>query len=259
MKLGNRLWGSRRIANELKKVSIDVSHTAIGKLITSFYRDGTLKPTGSWGTFVKSHWDSLFACDFFTADVFGSLKRFHVFFIIELATRKIAQYCCTDHPNIAFLRNQLSYFSERHPNARLIHDNSGELKHFPYAQYDIKGVATVPYAPNMNAYAERFVRNVREDCLDHFIIFNWRQLNNIVGQYVRYYNAQRPHMGLGGKVPAGQTPPPEGSVVISRSPCWAGCTTTITAKRRDAHEAYRFQSIAGSVSRRGRVPQPFNL
>jgi len=212
---------ARRIAHELKKVSFDVSHTTVSKYVTAFYRDGTLKPTQSWATFIKSHWNSLFACDFFTADIFG-FKRFYVFFIIELATRKIVQHCCTDHPDIAFLRNRLSYFSEQYPNAYLVHDNSGELKYFPYSRYGIKGVATVPYAPNMNAYAERFVRSVREDCLYHFIIFNWRQLDNLVGQYVRYYNAQRPHQGLGGNIPAGRTPPPEGPCVVCKEPVLGG-------------------------------------
>jgi hypothetical protein len=170
MKLDKHLWGARRIANELKKLSIDVSHTTINKLISSFYRDGTLKPTQSWKTFFKSHWDSIFSCDFFTADIFG-FKRFYVFFIIEIATRRIVQHCYTDHPNIVFLRNRLSCFSEQFPNAYLVHDNSGESKYFPYSRYDINCVSTVPYAPNMNAYAERFVHTIRRECLDHFVIF----------------------------------------------------------------------------------------
>jgi hypothetical protein len=146
MKLDSRLWSSRSIANELKKLAFDVSHTTVGKLIAAFYRDGTLKPLRSWKTFLSSHWNSLFACDFFTADIFG-FKRFYVFFVIELATRRIVQYRYTDHPNIAFLRNQLSYFSEQFPNAYLVHDNSGELKYFPYSRYGVKGAATVPYSP----------------------------------------------------------------------------------------------------------------
>jgi hypothetical protein len=99
MKLDNRLWGSRRIANELKKLAHDVSHTTISKLISSFYKDGTLKPLGSWKTVFASHWDSLFACDFFTIDTLG-FKRLYVFFVIELATRRIVQHRYTDHPNI---------------------------------------------------------------------------------------------------------------------------------------------------------------
>ena len=62
------------------------------------------------------------------------------------------------------------------------------------------GVATVPYSPNMNACAERFVRSVRAECLDWMIVFNQKQLRNIMREYVKYYNTVRPHQGIG-KVP----------------------------------------------------------
>jgi putative transposase len=151
----------------------------------------------SWKKFLSSHWETLFACDFFTVDIFG-FKRFYVFFIMELKTRRIVRHCYTNHPNIAFLRNQFSCFSEQFPNAHLIHDNSSELKYFPYSQYGIKDVATVPYSPNMNAYAERFIRSFRQECLDYFIIFTCGQLGRIIKSYVDYYNNYRPHQGIKG-------------------------------------------------------------
>jgi transposase InsO family protein len=55
----------------------------------------------------------------------------------------------------------------------------------------------VPYSPNLNAYAERFARSLRQECLDHFIIFTWVQLHRIVKEYIGYYNHYRPHLGLG--------------------------------------------------------------
>jgi transposase InsO family protein len=204
LKKENFLWGARRIRDELLKLSITVSHEAISKILGHFRKTGDLQPNLTWKRFLKSHWDSLFACDFFTETIFG-MKTFYVFFIMELKTRKIVQYCCTDHPNMAFLRNQLSYFSDQHPDSYLIHDNSGELKWFPYNQYDIKDVGIVPYSPNMNAYAERFVRSIRKECLDYFIIFTYGQLHRVVTSYIDYYNNYRPHQGIRG-IPNG---PPE--------------------------------------------------
>jgi len=50
----------------------------------------------------------------------------------------------------------------------------------------------------MNAYAERFVRSVRRECLDYFVIFSQGQLNRIMQNYIEYYNNFRPHQGLKG-------------------------------------------------------------
>jgi transposase InsO family protein len=100
-------------------------------------------------------------------------KPLLVFFIMKLETREIIRFDVTAHPDIRFLRNQFSVFEDEHPGAYLIHDNSGELKHFPYREYNIKDAAIAPYSPNMNAYAERFVRSIRQECLNFFIIFTY--------------------------------------------------------------------------------------
>lgn len=140
-------------------------------MLTDYRASGEIKPNLSWGKFLRAHWDSLFACDFFTVDLFG-FSRLYVFFILELKSRRIVHWSVTTNPTIQFFRNQFSYFSEIHPASFLIHDNSGELKWLPYSEYGINGVATVPYSPIMNAYAERFVRSVRSECLDWMIVFN---------------------------------------------------------------------------------------
>jgi transposase InsO family protein len=126
-------------------------------------------------------------------------------------SRKIVHYNITQSPNIRFLRSQFSYFEELYPDSYLIHDNSGELKYFPYQEYEIKGVATTPYSPNLNAYAERFIRSVRQECLDWFVIFSERQLRNILKFYMEYYNQYRPHQGLN-SIPEGRPPDISGKI-----------------------------------------------
>ena len=138
---------------------------------------------------------------------------------MELKTRKIVHYNITQNPNIRFLRNQFDYFEELHPDSYLIHDNSGELKYFPYQDYGIKGVAITPYYPNMNAYAERFIRSIRQECLDWFIIFSEKQLKNILTQYMEYYNNFRPHQGTK-SIP--EDKPPDISGKIKKKPILYG-------------------------------------
>jgi transposase InsO family protein len=62
----------------------------------------------------------------------------------------------------------------------------------------------------MNAFAERFVRSVRQECLDYFIIFSEKQLRRILSEYMDYYNNYRPHQGVG-HIPSQQdaNPPPD--------------------------------------------------
>lgn len=190
LKKENPLWGCRRIRDELLKLSITVSHETISRVLHLFRKTGDIQPSLSWKKFLSSHWKSIFACDFLTATVFG-MVAYYVFFIMELKTRKIIQASVASHPGIQFLKHQFSVFEYEHPGAALIHDNSGELRCFPYNRYNFKEIRIVPYSPNMNAYAERFVRSMRQECLDHFIIFSYGQLQRLVSGYIEYYNNYR--------------------------------------------------------------------
>ena len=51
-------------------------------------------------------------------------------------------------------------------------------------------------SPRANAVAERWVRNVREDCLDHLAVFSRRHVEKILGEHVKHYREARPHRGL---------------------------------------------------------------
>ena len=58
-------------------------------------------------------------------------------------------------------------------------------------------------SPNLNAHAERWIRTVREECLDRIIILNERHLRWVLNEFVRYYNQRRPHRSLNLHVPDG--------------------------------------------------------
>ena len=77
----------------------------------------------------------------------------------------------------------------------------------------MEGVRLPAYSPNLNAFAERFVKSVRNEALDYFIIFNEKQLRKIITEYIRYYNSQRAHQGIEQNIPAGYVPQTEGKVV----------------------------------------------
>jgi putative transposase len=92
------------------------------------------------------------------------------------------------------------------PIRYLLHDNDQKFADmfdviFGSQGIEIKGL---PHrAPNANAFAERWVRPVREECLDHLLIWNEAHLRRVLNEYVRYYNARRPHQGLEQDSPEG--------------------------------------------------------
>ncbi len=65
----------------------------------------------------------------------------------------------------------------------------------------IEMVLTPPQTPNANAFAERWIRTVREECLDHLLIFSEWHLRRVLKEYISYYNSARPHQGLEQQAP----------------------------------------------------------
>jgi putative transposase len=111
MKTNNPLWGCHRIADELKKIGIDLHPTMINKIIQTLRKQGKIQPNGSWKKFLEAQWNSLFSMDFMTIDtLFG--KRFYLLIIMELKSRKIIRYDLTENPCREFVKQRIGLFSE---------------------------------------------------------------------------------------------------------------------------------------------------
>ena len=219
MKKDNSLWGCHRIADELKKLGIDLNPTAVNRIIQTFRKKGKIQPTGSWKKFLKSHWDSLYGMDFMTIDtLFG--KRFYLLIILELKSRRIIRYDLTENPCRGFVKQRVALFSEEFPEKKtLIYDNAAQFLSIDYSWFEIKGVNICSAAPNMNAYVERLNGSIRREAIDHFLLFSKKQVQKIVKEYVEYYNHQRPHQGIG-RIPAEN--PSEGCGEIRSDPVLGG-------------------------------------
>jgi transposase InsO family protein len=68
------------------------------------------------------------------------------------------------------------------------------------AETGIASVKLPPRAPNLNAYAERFVRTIKEDCLDRMILFGEHSLRNLIQHFSAHYHFERNHQGLGNRI-----------------------------------------------------------
>ncbi|MBI9104741.1 MAG: transposase [Spirochaetales bacterium] len=213
LKKSNFSWGYLKISGELGKIGIPVSKDTVRRVIQKGRKDGDIPPNGSWKQFITTHINSLFCCDFFTIDTVFN-KRIYIFFVMEIRTRMIIQFGVTTNPTMNFVRNQLKgfMFDRDGLKTHLVHDNSGELKWLDYDSLGITGVSITPYSPNMNAYAERFVRSAKNECFDNFIVLNRMQTRNLMRSYINYYNSERPHQGIQNSIPDSTAKPVNGKI-----------------------------------------------
>src|SRR3989441_7081247 len=205
----NRSWGYDRIVGALANLGLTVSDQTVGNVLK---RHGIApaperKTTTTWKEFIRTHVDVLVATDFFTAEVWtlGGLVTYYVLFFIRLGTREVHVAGVTPHPTQAWMiqvaRNvTMEEWGFLAPGQYLIHDRDG--KYCPAFQHiiDAAGVTRGPLpprSPNLNAYAERWVRSVKEEALSRFILFGERALRYTLAEYVAHYHTERPHQGKG--------------------------------------------------------------
>src|SRR6266566_512270 len=159
----------------------------------------------------------MLACDFFTVDTI-SLRRFYVLFFIELESRRVHLAGCTTNPTGAWVTQQarnLSFTGVFERMRFLIHDHDSKFTasfNEVFRSEGIEVIHTPIRAPQANAYAERFVRTVRAECLDWLLILNRRHLERVLRVYVNHYNTQRPHRALELRPPDPGEPPSRSAV-----------------------------------------------
>jgi len=210
----NPRWGHRRIQGELSKLGHLVSASAVRTALRRHrVPPAPQRQRTTWRDFIQSHKEQLLACDFFTVETLF-LKTIHVLFFIEVGTRRVHLAGCTAHPTAAWVTQQARNLCWTLPDTGtpprfLIHDRDAK---FPaafdtvFAAEEVEIVRTPYRAPTANAYAERWVRSVRGECLEHLLIVNEAHLRHVLASYVAHYNQARPHQGLGQQTPVPLAP-----------------------------------------------------
>jgi transposase InsO family protein len=211
----NPLWGQRRIQAELARLGFAVGARTVAKYMRQPY-DGV--PSLGWRRFLAQHAREIWACDLFTVRTIW-FRTLHVFFVIDHGTREIVHARVTAHPTAQWLAQQMveACSCEREPPHYLIHDRDGcygRAFDRRVRSLGIRQIRTPVRAPKANAIAERWVRTVRAECLDHMFIFGHQPLQRLVNEYVAYYNRWRPHRSLGQTAP--DPPPGERLRLLSR-------------------------------------------
>ncbi len=213
-------WGYTRILGELRKLGINKgSRSTVVNILKEHGLDpGPKRGEGSWDDFIKRHAATLWATDFFSTKVFtfSGFTEVFVLFFIHLGSRRVYLAGGTAHPDRQWMtqqaRNVSMFFAEQPVKPTyLIRDHDSKFVQEFDALLESDGMEIVkvgPRAPNLNAYAERWVQSAQLEALDHFLIFGEAHLHHIVSCYVDYHSRCRPHQALGNR-PLADLPPPE--------------------------------------------------
>ncbi len=192
----------------MRKVGHRVARTTVANVM----KEHGLEPAPmrskrtTWAEFLSTHWGVIAAMDFFTVEVWTrkGLTRFHVLFVIDLASRRVEIAGISEQPFGEWvcnaLRQQLDGFNGFLRNHKyLIHDRDAmfiQAMIDMLGAYGVNSVKLPPRSPNLNAYAERFVRSIKSECLDRIIPIGRQHLRNTIDTYIDHYNRDRPHLGL---------------------------------------------------------------
>jgi transposase InsO family protein len=201
-------WGYQRIAGELIKLGFRISPSTIRLLLAAAgVEPAPRRHAVSWPAFLRRQGASLLAYDFFTVETI-TLRRLYVLFFIEVANRRVHFAGCTTKPTGAWVVQQarnLSFTNVLERTSFLIHDRDSKFT----AAFDevfrsegIRVIHTPVRAPQANAYAERFVRTVRTECLDWLLIVGRRHLEHVLRIYIQHNGQPRTHRGFALQPPA---------------------------------------------------------
>jgi putative transposase len=205
----NRSWGYDRMAGALKHLGYTISAQTVGNILKRYGIPPAFqrKETTTWKEFIRTHMDVLVATDFFTTEVWTAcgLVTYYVLFFIHVGSRKIHVAGITLYPDQRWMVQMTRHVTMAdqgflQPGQYLIHDRDGRFCPAFQRIIDTVGVQRIvlpPRSPNLNAYAERWVRSVKDEVLSRLILLSEHSLRHALTEYEAHCHTERPHQGKG--------------------------------------------------------------
>ena len=202
----NSGWGYDRIVGALANLGHVVSDQTVGNILRRYGIQPAPKRSQSttWKDFIASHLAVLAGTDFFTVEVltWRGLATYYVLFFIHLESRRVTLAGLTLHPTSEWMLQNAT------------DESSGGLRGLRYLLHDrdtkfcsvfldvlrssgIQPLALPPRSPNLNAFAERWVGSVRQECLSKLILFGETSLRRALTEYIDHHHFERNHQGKG--------------------------------------------------------------
>ena len=201
-------WGDTRIRGVLSHLGHEIARTPVKRILHDHGIDPAPERSRRmpWKTFLQAPWEGRTACDLVTVEVLtlAGLQRYLVFFVIALQSRRVPIAGIHPQPYGTWMeqmaRNVTDPVDGCLRRARyLIHDRDplstrgfGEI----LEGGGVQPIRLPPKSPNLNAYAERFVRSIQGECLSRVVPLGEGPLRLLVGEYVDHDQRERNHQGL---------------------------------------------------------------
>ena len=205
----NPTWGYFRILGALRNLGFKIGRGTVANVL----RDNGIDPAPlrgkrtQWATFLKAHWKILVASDFFSVEVWrlSGLTTYYVLFFIQLSTRTVKIAGITINPDALWMIQMGRNITDSETDMllgkrKLIIDRDTKYcKDFRelVEQAGTTIIRLPPRSPNLNAYAERFVRSIKQECLNRLIFFGEASLRRALREYATHYHHERNHQGMG--------------------------------------------------------------
>ena len=205
----NSGWGYDRIVGALANLGHRVSDQTVGNVLRRYGIPPAPRRSQktTWREFISAHLAVLTGVDFFTVEVltWRGLATYYVLFFLQLETRRVTLAGITRHPTgewmLQMARNAVDEEMGHLRSQRyLLHDRDTK---FCSAFRDVlksagvRPVVLPPRSPNLNAFAERWVRSVKQECLSKLILFGEAALRRALTEYTEHYHQERNHQGKG--------------------------------------------------------------
>jgi transposase InsO family protein len=205
----NSGWGYDRIVGALANLGHAVSDQTVGNILRRYGIAPAPKRVHNttWKDFIASHLAVLAGTDFFTVEVltWRGLATYYVLFFIHLESRRVSLAGLTRHPTSEWMLQMARNTTDAssgflHGQRYLLHDRDTK---FCAAFQDvlrssgIKPLALPPRSPNLNAFAERWVRSIKQERLSKLILFGEASLRRALSEFIDHYHHERNHQGKG--------------------------------------------------------------
>jgi transposase InsO family protein len=213
MAVENPSWGYTRIRGALANLGHQVGRGTIANIL----KENGINPAPErdahtrWSTFLKAHWECLTATDFLSVEVFTikGLVTHYVLFFIDIASRSVHVAGITPHPDSSWMAQIARNITDANEGflrggRNLILDRDAKYTEgFRHAltREGVRLIRLPARSPNLNAFAERFVRSIKEECLSRMIFLGRASLRHAIAQYLIHYHGERNHQGLENRIP----------------------------------------------------------